>query len=128
VIRIPKNIYQIKQTAEGYFSITSTGESAAEHRRLGVLPNGTSRLRAGAATTASSICTRRHVVVVPEAAVRLAATRRRRTSRRSSTRSRDEHAPADVRLRRVDDSLGDMYNKPVPVHLQGADSFTPQQD
>jgi hypothetical protein len=41
VIRIPKNIYQIKQTAEGYFSITSTVNPLPSTDDWAVLPNGT---------------------------------------------------------------------------------------
>jgi len=41
VIRIPKNIYQIKQSAEGYFSITSTVNPLPSTDDWAVLPNGT---------------------------------------------------------------------------------------
>ena len=41
VIRIPKNIYQIKQTAEGYFSFTSTVNPLPSTDDWAVLPNGT---------------------------------------------------------------------------------------
>jgi hypothetical protein len=41
VIRIPKNIYQIKQTAEGYFSIMSTVNPLPSTDDWAVLPNGT---------------------------------------------------------------------------------------
>jgi len=41
VVRIPKNIYQIKQTAEGYFSITSTVNPLPSTDDWAVLPNGT---------------------------------------------------------------------------------------
>ena len=41
VIHIPKNIYQIKQTAEGFFSITSTVNPLPSTDDWAVLPNGT---------------------------------------------------------------------------------------
>ena len=41
VIRVPKNIYQIKQNAEGYLSITSTVNPLPSTDDWAVLPNGT---------------------------------------------------------------------------------------
>ena len=127
VIRIPKNIYQIKQTAEGYFSITSTVNPLPSTDDWAVLPNGT-------------------VAFVRGRDYRIEYLHPDGTWSSSQKLPYDWQRLGDEEKQKLVDSVkemntrqqmsgyvaqmirwANMYNKPYPSTFKVPDSFTPQQ-
>ena len=127
VIRIPKNIYQIKQTAEGYFSITSTVNPLPSTDDWAVLPNGT-------------------IAFVRGRDYRIEYLRPDGTMSSSQKLPYEWQHLADEDKQRVVDSVkeantrqqmsgyvasmirwANVYNKPYPPTFKVSDTFVPQQ-
>ena len=127
VIRIPKNIYQVKQTAEGYFSIISTVNPLPSTDDWAVLPNGT-------------------VAFVRGRDYRIEYLHPDGTSSSSQKLPYDWQRLGDEDKQKVVDSVkeantrqqmsgyvasmirwANMYNKPYPATFKVPDNFTPQQ-
>lgn len=127
VIRIPKNIYQIKQTAEGYFSITSTVNPLPSTDDWAVLPNGTVAFVRGRdyrieylhpdGTWSSS-------QKLPYEWQRLGDDDKQKvvdSVKESNTRQQMSGYVASM-IR-----WANMYNKPYPANFKVPDNFVPQQ-
>ena len=127
VIRIPKNIYQVKQTAEGYFSIISTVNPLPSTDDWAVLPNGT-------------------IAFVRGRDYRIEYLHADGTLSSSAKLPYDWQRLGDEDKQKVIDSVkemntrqqmsgyvasmirwANMYNKPYPSTFKVPDSFTPQQ-
>ena len=127
VIRIPKNIYQIKQTQEGYFSITSTVNPLPSTDDWAVLPNGTIAFVRGRDYRIEylhSDGTMSSSAKLPYEWQRLGDEDKQKlvdSVKEMNTRQQMSGYVAQM-IR-----WANMYNKPYPSTFKVPDSFTPQQ-